>query len=116
MYLLIIQLFKMEYKDDLLLAMNSCGIKKGNTIEGQNLELALERDFPLFTCLIKSDLERERFSMLIISVVDEKRRAKDLIHLLKEADIDIIRENIMRIILISADMVIDNTLQWEANQ
>ncbi|MBN1782011.1 hypothetical protein JW948_12840 [bacterium] len=113
MYLLMIQLFKMEYKEDVLLAMTSCGIQKGNLFEGQNLERALERDFPLFTGLIKSDLERERFSMLITSIVDEKSRIREMIHLLKDADVDITRDNIMRIILIPADMIIDNSVQYD---
>lgn len=113
MYLLIIQLFKIEYKEDLLLAMTSCGIHKGNAFDGQNLDKVLERDFPLFTGLIKSDDERERFSMLITSVVEKREQVKELISLLKEADIDIAKDNILRVILIPADMVIDEHQRWE---
>jgi len=113
MYLLIIQLFKMEFKEDLLLAMTSCGIDKGSAFEGQNLDNVLEREFPLFTGLIKSDDERERFSLLITSVVDKKERVQELIHLLMEADIDISKENIMRVVLIPAEVVFDHTQYWE---
>ncbi len=113
MYLLLIQLFKIEYKEDLLLAMTSCGIQKGSAFEGQDLNMALERDFPLFTGLIKSDDERERFSMLITAVIEEKEQVNELVQLLKEADIDITRENIFRIIVLPAEMVIDSGRQWE---
>ncbi|MFC1569762.1 hypothetical protein ACFL4L_05970 [bacterium] len=113
MYFLIIQLFKIEYKEDVLLAMTSCGIQKGSAFEGQNLDKVLERDFPLFTGLIKSDDERERYSMLITSVVDKKERVKEFIQLLKEADIDITENNILRVVMIPAEIVVDNTQQWE---
>jgi len=113
MYFLIIQLFKVEYKEDVLLAMTSCGIQQGSAFEGQNLDKMLEREFPLFTGLIKSDDERERFSMLITSVVDTKKRVQEFVQLLKEADIDITKNNILRVVMIPAEMIMDDKQQWE---
>ncbi|MBN2104459.1 hypothetical protein JW835_10505 [bacterium] len=114
MYFLIIQLFKVEYKEDVLLAMTSCGIQKGSAFEGQNLDKVLEREFPLFTGLIRSEDEREQFSILITSVVDSKKRVREFVQLLKEADIDIKRENILRVVMIPSEMIIDHTQQWES--
>jgi hypothetical protein len=113
MYYLIIQLFKTEYKEDVLLAMTSCGIQKGSAYEGQNLDHAMAQEFPLFTGLIKSDGERERYSLLISTVVDKKERVRELIHLLKEADIDVIHEKILRVIMIPAVLIVDEKTDWE---
>jgi len=113
MFFLIIQLFKIEYKEDVLLALTSCDIKKGSTFEGYNLDKALQRDFPLFTGLIKSEDERERYSLLITAVVEKKAKAKELIDILKEADIDVEKEEILRLILLPVESVVDNEIHWE---
>lgn len=113
MYFLIIQLFRVEYKEDLLLALTSCGIRKGSTFEGTNLDKALERDFPLFTGLVRSEDDQERYALLITAVVENKSKVRELIHLLEEADIDIKKESILRMILLPADMVQDNDIDFE---
>ena len=113
MYYLIIQLFKIEYKEDVLLALTSCGIKKGNVFEGQNLDKMLQRDVPLFSGLIKSEDEKERYSALIMTIVSKKEKVKELIHLLFEADIDIKREDILRLVLLPVEMVVGSDVDWE---
>ena len=115
MYYLIIQLFKTEYKDDLLLALTSCGIEKGSLFEGQNLDKVLQRDYPLFTGFVRSDDERERYAALVTTVVDQKERVDELIALLKEADIDIRNEEILRIILLPAERILDHEIDWEGD-
>lgn len=113
MYYLIIQLFKTEYKEDLLLALTSCGIEKGSLFEGQNLDKAFQRDYPLFTGFVRSEDERERYSALVTTVVDRKERVDELIALLKEADIDIRREEILRIVMLPVCRVLDFETDWE---
>lgn len=113
MYYLIIQLFKTEYKEDLLLALTSCGIGKGSLFEGQNLDKVLQREYPLFSGFIRSDDERERFSALVTTVVDRKESVDELIALLKEAEIDIRKEDILRIVLLPAERIIDHEIDWE---
>ncbi len=113
MFFLIIQLFKIEYKEDILLALRSCGIERGSTFEGSNLDKALERHMPLFKGLIHHESEKERYSILITSLVDSKERAKAFLDLLREADIDVRKENILRLILVPALMVVDSDIDWE---
>jgi len=112
MYFLIIQLYRIEYKDDLLLALTSCGIQKGSIFDGLNMDLTLQQDFPLFSGLVKSDDEKARYSILVTTVVQSHEKVGELIHLLKEADIDVEKEQILRLILLPAEMVIDNDLNW----
>ena len=113
MYYLIIQLFKTEYKEDLLLALTSCGIEKGSLFEGQNLDKVLQREYPMVTGFVRSDDERERFATLVTTVVDQKERVDELIALLKEADIDIRKEEILRIVLLPTERIVDHEIDWE---
>lgn len=113
MYYLNIQLFKSEYKEDLLLAFTSCGIEKGSIFEGQNLDNVLQRDYPLFSGFVKSADERERYSLLVTAVIDKKERVQELIDVLKEAEIDIKDKDVLRIVLIPAEMIIDSEIDWE---
>ncbi len=113
MYLLIIQLFKSEYKDDIFLAFTSCGIKRASFFEGFNLDKVLQQEFSLFSGIIRTKEQKERYSMLITGVVDKKERVEDFINVLKEADIDIKKEDILRIVLIPAAVVIDSELSYE---
>ncbi len=113
MYLLIIQLFKNEYKDDIFLAFTSSGIKKASFFEGFNLDKVLQEEFSLFRGIIKSKEQRERYSMLITGVVDSKERVKEFIKVLKEAEIDVKKEDILRVVLIPTVLVIDKELDFE---
>ncbi len=113
MFFLIIQLFKIEYKEDVILALTSCGIQKGSVVEGQNLDRVLHRDFPLFTGLIKSEDEKECYSVVITSLVEKKEKVNELIELLKEADIDIEKENILRVILLPVEVIVDHEMKWD---
>ncbi len=113
MFFLIIQLFKIEYKEDVILALTSCGIQRGSIIEGQNLDKVLQRDFPLFTGFVKTEDEKERYSFLITTLVEKKEKVDELVELLKEADIDVQRENILRIILLPVEYIVDHKMQWD---
>ncbi|MBN2416687.1 hypothetical protein JXO52_12645 [bacterium] len=113
MYFLIIQLFKTEYKDDLLLALKTCGINSGCTFEGENLENALEHDYPLFKGLIHAAHERERHCLLITTIVEDHGTVNNLTSLLADADINIKNDTILRIVLLPAHRLIDSTTDWE---
>ena len=108
MYLLIIELFHIEYKEDILLALSSCGITKGSVIEGQNIDKLLEADIPLFSGLIKSAFQKEQYGLMIYAAVESRDKAAEIRDLLKEADIDITREHILRMLLVPVEMLIDD--------
>jgi len=113
MYLLILQLFKQEYKEDVFLAFTSCGIKKATFIEGFNLDKVLQEEFSLFKGIIRPKEERERYAILIIALVEDRETVKDFINLLKESGIDLDGEDIMRVVLLPASMVKDKDTEWE---
>lgn len=113
MFFMIIQLFRIEYKEDVILALTSCGIRMGNICEGHNLDKLLQRDYPLFTGLLKSEDERESYSFLITSLIEEKEKVVELTNLLREADIDVEKENILRLILLPVETVVGHEVNWD---
>ena len=113
MYLMIIQLRKIEYREDILLGLTSCGIQNASVFEGENLDNMLERSVPIFTGLIRSEDEKSKYALLILSTVEKREKINLLIQLLKEADIDIENEDILQLILLPVDTLIDDKHKWE---
>lgn len=113
MYLMIIQLRKIEYKEDIMLGLTSCGIHNVSVFEGENLDNMLERNVPLFTGLIRSEDEKAKYSMLILSTIESREKVKMLIQLLKEADIDIEKEDILQLVLLPVDTLVDVNHAWK---
>jgi hypothetical protein len=100
MYLYVLQLFKIEYRDDILLAMTSAGIKRATVLEGTNFDKILEQEYPLFTGLFRGPEDRARFSHLVFGMVDEPELLDSFVHLLVQAGIDNKKEEIYRLILL----------------
>jgi len=113
MYLLILQLFKQEYKEDIFLAFTSCGIKKATFVEGFNMDKVLQEEFSLFKGIIRPREERERYAILITALVEDREIVKDFINLLKESGIDLEGEDVMRLVLLPTSMVKDKDTDWE---
>jgi hypothetical protein len=98
MFLYVLQLFKIEYREDMLLAMTSAGIKHATVIEGTNYDKILETEFPLFKGLFRGPEDRERFSQLVFGMVDDLKILRTFIEVLKQAGIANEREEIYRLI------------------
>lgn len=100
MFLCIIQLYKIEFKEDVLLALTSCGIQKASVFEGEHLDNVLERDFPLFTGLIRSEQDQAKYAMMISAVIDDTKRAEAFVQMLREADINVDNEDILEVMVL----------------
>jgi hypothetical protein len=100
MFLYVLQLFKIEYRDDILLAMTSAGIKRATVLEGTNFDKILEQEFPLFTGLFKGPDDRARFTHLVFGMVDEVGVLEGFVGVLKQAGIDNAGEEIYRLLVL----------------
>lgn len=103
MFLCIIHLYKIEFKDDVLLALTSCGIQKASVFEGEHLDNVLERDFPLFTGLIRTEQDQAKYAMMISAVIEDTKRAEAFVQMLREADIDVDHEDILQVMVMPLD-------------
>jgi len=113
MFLIIIQLYKVEYKEDVLLALTSCGIEDGCICEGMNLQKLLEYDNPLFRGLVPSENERQRYAVLVTATAESMDKVDSLINLMIEADIDIMNGDILQLIAVPAVRVAGSGIDWK---
>lgn len=98
MYFLYIKLVDTEYKEDILLALESSEIYKASLIEGINLDNALTRDLALFKGFFNREIEEEKKVMIINALVDKKEKIKEFINILKESGLDIENEEVIRVL------------------
>ena len=98
MYFLYIRVINTEYKEDILLALESSEIHRASLVEGTNLDNALTRDLALFKGFFENIDEEEKKVLIINALVDKKEKIKDFINILKESGLDIGNEDILRVL------------------
>lgn len=99
MFFYIIQLFDINYKDDMLLAMTSVGIMRGTYVEGSNLDSLLGQDFPIFRGFFKTKEDKEKASSLFFGLVDSEEKLTHLRQLLLDSGIEGDTDDIFQIMV-----------------
>lgn len=107
MYFMFMKIIDIQYKEDILLALQSVGIETGSMIASKNIEKMLKHDITMFTGFFKSDEDKAEEQLIITSLIDTKKQATDLIKILKEADIDIEKNEILRLVVMPVSLVFD---------
>jgi len=110
MYLLVIQLFKNEYKEDLYMALSSAGIQYTTYCDGNNLDNELRNKLPIFSGLFKSLEEKSRYATVYFCAAESKEQVDAIVEGFEIAGIDWKKEGIFRIVTIKAEDVIDPEL------
>ena len=87
MFFYVLQVFDTDYREDILLALTSAGVKRATVIDGTNFDKVLENEFPLFTGLFRGEDDRERFSQLIFGLIDDEEVLSSVVKVLKQAGI-----------------------------
>jgi len=72
MFFLIIQLFKQEYYDDLMLALTSSDISNATIVDGLNMDNVMNQHIPLFSGLIPNESHKRKYCKMVFSVVSSK--------------------------------------------
>ncbi len=107
MFYLIIKIMNIDYKEDVILALQSVGLNHGSFYEATNLDPSLSLDLPMFTGLFRTEEDKARKALIITTLMDEKKQAVSLLQNLREAGIDIDNENILRVIVLPVSMMFD---------
>ncbi len=107
MYYFIIQLYKEEYLDDIMLALTTAGIDNGTVVDGVNMDNIMNQHMPIFAGLIPGDDQRSRYCKVISSVVKKRDRIDAVLGTLRDADIDFKGEGLGRMLLLPAEEVIE---------
>lgn len=108
MNLLIIKLVKPDYKEDVILALQSVGIDKATCIPGYNLDHELANELPMFTGLFKSEQE-QRETLIITAKCPDPSQANELIEILRESGLDLENEDFIRAYLFPIQVIYDNS-------
>lgn len=103
MKLYVIQLFDIDYKDDLLLALTTAEITAATVVEGLTMQNMLDQDFPLFSGLFRSQREREQYSQVIFGTVEDDEAIESLLQVIEQAGIDNSEEQIFRLVTVPAE-------------
>jgi len=107
MYFLFVKLMNTDYKEDVILALQSVGVTKASYIECQDLEKSLSDEFHLFTGFFGAD-RREGENGIVTALVESKDQVSEVVTNLRDAGIDIDGEEILRLIAWPVEMVFDS--------
>ena len=88
MYMLVIQLLKQEFKEDLFMALSSAGVTVTTYCDGHNLDNELRNNMPLFSGLFKSQEEKRYYSTLYFCVAESIEQADAVVSGFEIAGID----------------------------
>jgi len=102
MYLIIIQLFKNEYKEDLYMALSSAGIEQTTYCDTISLDHELQNTSPLFSGLFRSEEEENRYTTTYFCIAETKEQIDAVPEGFEIAGIDWRKENIFRMTVIEA--------------
>ncbi|BDU51457.1 hypothetical protein [Haliovirga abyssi] len=107
MYFMFLKIIDIDYKDDIFLALESVEIDKASYVEGNNLDSILRDEMPIFKGFFKTEEDKSKKVILITALVKEKKQIDDFINILKEADIDIENDDIIRVVAWKVDYIFD---------
>ena len=97
MYLVVIQLFKNEYQEDLFMAITSAGIYKVTYCDAINLDKELSNSVFLFSGLFKSSEEKERYAKIYFCIAENEEQVDAIVEGFENAGIDWKKEEIFQI-------------------
>ncbi len=104
MYYMILEVSDPDLKEDVFLALQSIGISRASTLDGQDISRALTDELNLFSGFFRGD-KAERGELLIITAqVRTREQVRELLSNLREADIDIDNRDIISLTLVPAVM------------
>ncbi len=116
MLYLIIEVHDPSYKEDIYLALQSIGIARATSIDGQNISAALTDEFTFFTGFFQSDKIEQGNVLFIVAQVRTKDQVREFLSNLREADIDIDAQNIINVTAVPAAITFSSDLGYSEGE
>ncbi|MCH3917998.1 MAG: hypothetical protein LKE40_11215 [Spirochaetia bacterium] len=107
MNLLIIALSKVDYKEDVFLALQSVGITKASTLDAENLSHELGSEFSLFTGFFQGGDSHEGEKLIILAPIDSPDDAAELLSNLEAGGIPVKEEDILDLFVVPLGLYFD---------
>ena len=109
MNLLIISLAELDYKEDVLLALQSVGIQKATVWDAKSLNKSLESEFSLFGSFFGGGAAHDGEKLIILTQINDVADAKEFISNLEEAEVRLKKQNILSMYVLPTALSFDNT-------
>ena len=106
MFYLIIQLFKEEFQEEILLALTSAGVERATITDSLNVENVLTMDMPIFAGFRPDFGKGKRFCKIITAAVNDERVVDEFLSGLKAGGIDFLEDDLGIVILIPVAKII----------
>jgi len=107
MNLLIISLSKIDYKEDVFLALQSIGIQKASVWDAKNLNNSLASGFSLFSDFFTGGDAHEGEKLIILAHIKKVEDAKELISNLEAGGVPVKTENVLNLYVIPTALSFD---------
>jgi len=107
MYFVFIKVFKIEYKEDIILALQSVGVNKGSYYSSFNLDNTLSDDLSVYTTFFKTEEDRAKEQLIMTTLMEDKKTAKQFLENLRESGLSIDEDEILRLVLIPVALAFD---------
>ncbi|MGD1818148.1 MAG: hypothetical protein ACPKNR_14065 [Pleomorphochaeta sp.] len=107
MNLLIISLSKIDYKEDVLLALQSIGIQKASIWDAKNLNRSLESEFSLFSGFFSGGDAHADEKLIILAHIKDKNDAKEFISNLEAGGVPVKKEDILNMYVVPTSLVFE---------
>jgi hypothetical protein len=107
MNLLIISLSKLDYKEDVFLALQSVGIQEASICDARDLNNRLASEFSLFSNFFSGGDSHEGEELIILAHLKDPRDAKEFITNLEAGGIPVKTENILSLYVIPTVLSFD---------
>ena len=107
-YTMILTLNKVEKSSDVLSSMVEAGITNATILEGYSMAKKMAYELPVFAGLSYMSQGRSKETQLIISHIQQKKSAKNLVEILKDNGIDLLKKGVGFIQLIPVSNIIGN--------
>lgn len=98
MLFLFVKIMNINYKEDIILGLQSVGVSKASIIESKDLDKSLGNEMGLFTGFFKALGDNEGEQLIITALIESEDQVRELIQNLKEADVPVDKEDIVRLI------------------
>lgn len=106
MYLLIIILNREEFLEDTLSALVELGITDATILDAQAMGSVLAEEVPIFAGLQFHRRGRRPYCKAILALVQDREIGEELVHILRDIDIDLLEDGAGKIITLEVASVL----------
>lgn len=107
MLFLFIKISKLDYFEDICLALQSAGISKASSFEAMNLDTLLNDEIPFLRNPFVSDNERQLNQKIVTALIEDRSQAVEAINNLKQSGVDVDNGDILRVMTLPLDSLFD---------